>query len=222
MRKITRFILTGWVSAVMLCSCDICRSREEGRVRFSEGQRHLVPYKKGSVIGFSGKNGESVDWIVTEKERGWSHCDIFEEVMCSDYILFESEDFKLQSESGNFKMYLYQRLYTTLTDDDARLLWNNSCIIHLGITHDYGDWEKFISYELRFDENGMFSPDNRKTFFHEKLEINGKTYDEVLELNQEISALKGDRKQNARIFYDKAYGLLLLNIAGTDVLTIRQ
>lgn len=218
--KTTHWII--WLSlAILVASCDICREKEEGRVKFSKMQRQLVPYRKGEVLKFIDKEGQIKDFMVTEVQGDWSHQDIFSEIMCSDYVLFERKHIILASLTDDFKITLWMNMNSSDTDENGYyngvLRWDESCSIHISIPLERIQENDYLYFALHSDKNGVVSTDKR----HESLEINNHVYHDVIEKNKTIETTD-NQPIFIQLFYVKNYGILQIKVDNENLLMLNR
>lgn len=211
------------ILSMLLSSCteehDLCRQREEGKIKFNEAQRQLVPYKKNAVVNFIDKNGKPVDFKVTENKRDWEHWYIFNEESCTDYFLAEEKYTVLSSISDDAEITLLMRFHESQwnaeTDQyDGFLRWNGSCGLHIGMDLDYSGKKHYVTFNSSINQNGDISSEN----FQESLEINNHIYHNVFERKENLSV--DNRQIPVQLFYNKAYGILQIKVNNGNYLML--
>ena len=209
--------------ALLVSSC--CRSREEGRSRFTEEQNRLIPYQKGTIVSFIDHNGEVVSFKTSERKTWWGgSMDLFSEG-CSDYIRFETGKAVLSSTYDDSKIELWMNLNADRGADgffyDGELRWDGSCSIHIGMNLIYSDCTTYLDFNLQADKDGAFFTDDPSVSFFEYHEINNYGYYDVIEKNQTATNPYGGQIP-VRLFYNKDYGILQIDVAEKNFLMLNR
>lgn len=213
MKRIHWIILLAW--AVLLSSCNICRSRVVARVKFTEEQKQWVPYKKGAVIKFTDNNGQPIDFKVTENKKDWFEQDMEFESRCTDYVLFEKRHTVLESSANDFKITFWMNLNTKFSVNWDRL-WDGSCSIYVNMNL-IPQWKNYLDFELYATKEGVISLGE----FHESLEINNHVYQDVIEISKTIEDTY-NRQVPVQLFYAKDYGILQIKVDNENVLMLNH
>lgn len=197
------------VIAELMVLASSCCNVKEGNLEFSKEQKQWAPYKKNATCGFMNDKGVVVNLTVTEKKTDWRQADVVDGVMCGDYILVEQEWITL-SNPDNLKFELCAEMNYWYNTTGREVEWDNKCCLWVYFWRSSDQNYKTFRYLL--DKSGNFVTDNESTFFHESMEIGGKTYNNVVE----------NRSDKDVLFYNKAQGVLKLEENGKDVLIINR
>lgn len=202
--------------AMLLYSCD-CSNKVKGRVGLTEAQKQLIPYKKGDIVKFTDQKGQTIDFNVTEQKTSWSLYDIYEGVMCTDYIHFEEKHATLTSTFDNQYIWIWLRKETSYEDIngnfDGRLRWDNSCFLEIRGSLPQWNNKQFVFY-IKADTAGNFTRDVR-----DSIKINNHIYLNVVEENSQAEVAIG-QKIPLHLFYNKDYGIIQIKVNNRNYLTL--
>ena len=190
-------ILIVLILPAILASCD----DKISRCNLTEAQKQLIPYEKEQVISFIDSAGLTVDLTVTESQVWWTSKERFGGAFYDSYITNEAKSVILESESNNLEVRL-----TICNSGYSECSNYSSLSISIDTNSINSSW-----FRLNFDTEGNFSTDSYSSI-HDSLEINGKVYYNVVEIN----------KGSEQLFYNKTYGILQVRKDGENFLTLKD
>ncbi len=184
--RIIEIILLAFV-AVLVSSC---KGEEDIRLKLTEADKQMIPYKLGQTVSFINSSGQVFDVTVTEDKTDWWVLD--------EGVSIDRRAVRLQSEFDNIDIELFV---------DGCIYADAINFVRISVS-DCG------LFELYFDSKEGQLLDHtpyEEVYFYDSLKINNKVYYDVVE----DKVLDGIRQ----FFYNKTYGILQVNKNGEPLLT---
>lgn len=203
------------VSAVLFSSC--CSPKEVARLRFTKAQEKLFPpYRQDGIYSFSDQQGNTVDLLVTKRNKWWTQEDAWDDSFCpADYIRYESETIELSADSSNLSIQFQMSFYVSWANDPS-LTWDDDyCLLNIGMNIAYSTWNEYMSVGFKISDKGAYIVESSS--FHETIEINSYIYKDVVEMTQTI-------KNNVPVvlFYNKDYGIIQITVNNENYLSLKR
>jgi len=162
----------------------------------TEAQKQIIPYKEGEVISFIDKAGVTVDLTVTKSQEKWIK-ERIDAAFGNSYYIIEQKSVILESESNNLRVCL------TLESIDGHKP-PNPCAFLIEINNE-------VRFLMISNAKGDFRKTDNSITLHERMKINNTVYYDVVEKNE----------NSMQLFYNKAYGILQINNANENFLTLK-
>ena len=177
--------------ALLAVLASSCKGEEDYRLKLTEVDKQMIPYRLGQTVSFINSSGQVFDATVTEDKTDWWVWD--------EGLSVDRRTVRLQSEFDNIDIELWVDGYNRYVDsvNFVRIF-----------VRDFGQfWLYYDSKEGQFLDQNPY----KKMYFYDSLKINNKVYYDVVE-----EKVFDDTRQ---LLYNKTYGILQVNKNGEPLFT---
>ena len=168
--------------ALLAVLASSCKGEEDYRLKLTEVDKQMIPYRLGQTVSFINSSGQVFDATVTEDKTDWWVWD--------EGLSVDRRTVRLQSEFDNIDIELWVNGCDRYVDsiNFVRILVRDFSQFRLYYDSKEGGFLEQTPYEEEY------------FYFYDSLEINNKVYYDVVE----------DKAFNGatQIFYNKTYGIL--------------
>lgn len=200
-------------------SCCSEKNTEIERYSLSESEKSLIPYTQGQKIRFVHNNGLEFDFIVTEDKLLWGKAfETQEWVHCGDnYCSYQYKTVTLMSTYPKLSFFIE---FGNLTHRQIYNSDDNSSIYTDSIKRIFIQLNKYQYTTFCYNKSLEFVSDSENDICHDSININGKTFIQVIESKFEYNKDTIDVTPKSILYNTK--GLIQLRLNNNETFSIKE
>lgn len=213
-RRIHNFIRIGILAAVLYTLPGCCPLWKDhlGEIKLTETDKLWIPYRGSESLSFTGPGAASMVFTVGKREQITLEENTSAKESC-EYYTTQTESVSLQSDNGeiNFKIEI-----------KAKDTYETKYEPFLNITSHPNQMEMVNYFIFPAGLDKMCESTNENLTCLQTLSIGGKTYNQVLKLENKVYYMNGTTEMVKTVYYSKENGLIQFELDNGDVWVLKN